>query len=87
MMVLGYDHEERSESGQNVSYRDSHLQVGVLAQRRDVLLYGIADGRLVESVCYVPLHLHANLSDVGHRLTGSHVDSFQYGLQVALAKG
>lgn len=59
---------QSSENGKDVGHGDAHLQVCVLAQRQDVLLYHIARWSLLEPHRDVALHLHAYLADVRHRL-------------------
>ena len=69
---------ESSENGKNVCHRDTHLEVWVIAEGKDVLLYQVAGGTFFVACCDVPLDLHANFSDVGDGLPGKQISLREY---------
>ena len=76
-----------SESIQDVGHSDSHLQIGVLRKRENVLPDGISDACLFEPFGDVSFDLYANFPNVGDRFLGSPNDQAQSFLQKGLSVG
>ena len=66
--------KKRSKSGEDVVDSDPNFQIGVFAQRADVLFDRIPSATLVESLSDVPFNFDADLANVSHRFLRGRYD-------------